>query len=149
MPTVAAYLVLQDPPAFIGGPGESSDQHIQFEVPKDWDIDKSAPSILAFRMEPTTTEGEVKLKARLNSTEILLLSFKTEFQRSMHEIFPSTAFMPYGNEVVFSVPSSEHPHRVTVSDVFLLVPIRVPPRREVVVGSGAAVQIFVGDSRPS
>jgi hypothetical protein len=143
MPTVAAYLVLQDSPANIGE--TISDQHIQFEVPKDWDIDKSAPAILAFRMEPATTGEDVQLKVRLNHTEILLLSFKTEPQRSMHEIFPSTALTPEGNELVMSVPSSEHRHRVIVSDVFLLLPIRVPPRREVVVGSGAAVQIFVGE----
>ena len=42
MPTVAAYIVLQDPPTRIGDIG--SDDHIQFEVPDDLDVDTRIPN---------------------------------------------------------------------------------------------------------
>jgi hypothetical protein len=141
MPTVAAYIVLQDAPGTIGDP--ISDTHLEFEVPQDFDLDTSAPSILMFRVAPL--DDDVTLVVRLNNTGILGQHFNAGPERSWHEVFPTTAFRISNQELVMSSATSDHPTRIQVSDVVLIVPVMVPPPRKRLgdIGGGA-VQIFIG-----
>jgi hypothetical protein len=123
MPTVAAYIVLQDEPVTFGD-GTISDAHFQFVLPEDLDVDDSeqAKAILSFRVNP---RGEVTLRARLNTQRLLTQTFDTDPERVWQEVFRPTGLQSEGNEIVMSVPS-ESPGQVDVADVVLFLPTRIP-----------------------
>jgi hypothetical protein len=116
MPRIADYKVIQDDAFTLpGNPPEASgsDRHFQFPLPNV----AGPPAILSLRIRPT---GSIKLKARLNDSDVFDRPFNTGPDRSFHEVINDPkALKKTGNELVMSVSEDGPGESVRVSDIVI------------------------------
>lgn len=119
MPRIADFVAIQDHGSTIPDEnGGLNDVHFPlFDAPGA----SGAPAVLAFRLK---TEGDVELQAALNGRNLFVRQFKTEPERSWHEVISTPGLVrAEGNDLVIAVLEG----KATISDVVLFYQAETSP----------------------
>ncbi len=110
MPRIADFVVIQDHASTIPVEGGANDVHFPpFDAPNL----SSGPAILAFRLQ---TVGDVELQAVLNGRNLFVKVFKTEPERSWHEVISTPGLIRSNdNDLVIAVLRGQ----AVISDIVL------------------------------
>jgi hypothetical protein len=119
MPRIADFVAIQDHGSTIPAePGGVNDVHFP---PFDAPAASGAPAILAFRLK---TEGDVELQAALNGRNLFKREFKTEPERSWHEVISTPGIVrAEDNDLVIAALRG----KATVSGVVLFYQAQTSP----------------------
>jgi hypothetical protein len=118
MPTVAAFVAIQDPNLTIPDPKSGlpvSDRHFLFDLP---DVSGGRRGVLFFRVQALE---QSTFSFRINSTSALVHNLDKGEGRSFHELYPGSSLMSETNELMLAVSKGT----VTFSDIVFFYQVSV------------------------